>query len=206
MTVRLRTADGLLLEARWDDPDDEAMGTLVFCHPHPLDGGTMNAPLMKKVTASLVASRWRVLRFNFRGVGASQGVWGGGSGEVQDVAAAVELAREGGGWIGVTGWSFGATTSLRWLIENQSGMPWVGIAPGLRSYRGAEVPDPSQVPEGSRLIVIGDRDQFTTVEKAEEYAAAMSARIEVLPGSDHFFYFREERVASVVSDFFAAVL
>lgn len=200
----IRTTGGLSLEARWDDAADPAGVVVVLCHPHPLDGGTMNAPLMQRVTASLNNAGLHVLRFNFRGVGASEGAWGMGAAEMQDVAAAVEAAQlafpKAG--IGVAGWSFGATTSLRWQIETGSELPWVGIAPGIHSYRGSEVPEIDRVAPADRLIIFGDRDQFADRDAMEAFATRLGAAIEVLRGSDHFFYNREEVVGSLVAGHF----
>lgn len=198
------TADGVLLEERWDRPAATPAGCVVFCHPHPLDGGTMNAPLMQGVTRVLVSSGLAVLRFNFRGVGASQGTWGGGDGEVTDVAAAVETAAAGdaGRLRGITGWSFGATTSLRWQAETGSTLAWAGIAPGIRPYRGAAPPDVTRLAAAARLIVHGDRDQFANANDITQYAAAIGARLELLAGSDHFFHFREQVVGALVAAHF----
>lgn len=198
---RIETSDGLALEARWDDAAGDAVGVVVFCHPHPLDGGSMWNPLMEKVTAVLTGAGLHVLRFNFRGVGSSEGGWQRGLGERQDVAAAVTaagLAFEDLP-VGLAGWSFGASTSLAWQAETGSTLPWAGIAPGIRSYRGSEPPDPAALAPADRLIVIGDRDQFAPLEKMEVYAATMGAHLEVLAGSDHFFWFREARVGSIVA-------
>jgi alpha/beta superfamily hydrolase len=196
------TADGVRLEGRWDVPDTGPAGCVVFCHPHPLDGGTMNAPLMRGVTRVLVASGLAVLRFNFRGVGESQGTWGGGSGEVNDVAAAVQLASQDHPEPGVAGWSFGATTSLRWQAETGSTLRWAGIAPGIRPYRGAAPPDVSRLAAAPRLIVQGDRDQFAAPEEMAAYAASFGARLEMLAGSDHFFHFREQVVGGLLARHF----
>ncbi len=197
----IRTTDGLSLEAQWSDADDPADSVVVLCHPHPLDGGTMNAPLLRTVTESLTGAGFEVLRFNFRGVGSSEGAWGEGVAETQDVAAAVEAAKLAFPELplGIAGWSFGATTSLSWQAETGSDLPWVGIAPGIGTYRGSVVPDPARLKPANRLIIIGDRDQFASVEAMDRFAAETSARLEVLAGSDHFFHFRGEIVGSLVA-------
>lgn len=202
--TRIATGDGLTLEARWDDARSPAVGAVVFCHPHPLDGGTMTTPLMNKVTDTLVLAGLHVLRFNFRGVGTSEGAWDRGVGEMQDVAAAVtaaELAFEDLP-LGLTGWSFGASVSLAWQQQTDSTLPWAGIAPGIRSYRGATPVDPGDLRPAARLIVMGDRDQFATLEEMRRYAADLGARIEVLEGSDHFFWFKEHEVGSLLAAHF----
>jgi len=202
----IQTSDGLSLEARWDDADDPKGIVVVLCHPHPLDGGTMNVPLLQTVTGSLRAAGIHVLRFNFRGVGASEGAWGKGTAETRDVAAAVEAADLAfpDHRIGIAGWSFGATTSLRWQIDSGSELPWVGIAPGIRPYRDSTAPDPTQLYPADRLIIIGDRDQFSSLHAMEQFAHRANAQLEVLRGSDHFFYHREELVGSLVAGHFAA--
>ena len=198
------TTDGLRLEAEWASPEDP-LNALVLCHPHPLHGGTMNAPLMRSLTRVLVKSGFAVLRFNFRGVGSSQGSLSGGSAAVADVAAAVAAARRSHPNLplGLAGWSFGATTSLRWQSEHQSTLPWAGVAPAVRPYPGVEPPDPSRLEPARRLIIIGDRDQFASVEEIETYGAALDARVEVIAGSDHFFIFREKRLGELLSAHFA---
>jgi alpha/beta superfamily hydrolase len=198
---RIFTADGLLLEARWDLPADDAAGVAVLCHPHPLQGGTMTAPLMGAVCRSLVDRRFAVLRFNFRGVGRSEGTWGGGEAEVGDVAAAVATARDvmPGLPLGVSGWSFGAVASLRWQAADGSRIPWAGIAPPLRLSSGGPLPDPASLEPAPRLIVLGDRDQFTGVDGARAYAGSIGSDFEVLRGSDHFFAFREDTVGGLVA-------
>ena len=200
----ITTADGVELEGIWTTPDSEPVGTVVLCHPHPLDGGTMTTPLIRTVAATLGDAGLVVLRFNFRGVGASQGTWGGGSGEILDVAAAVELAASTHPSlpIGVAGWSFGATVSLAWQAESGSSLPWVGIAPGIRPYRGSLPPDLALLVPARRRIVIGDRDQFATVVDIEHFAIRCHAEVTVLPGSDHFFLYRERKVGEVVAAHF----
>jgi uncharacterized protein len=78
---KLRSADGLRLESLLWTPDEPRAG-LVFCHPHPQMGGTMNAPLLEAVAKELVGKDWAVLRFNFRGIGESEGEATTGGAEV----------------------------------------------------------------------------------------------------------------------------
>ncbi len=198
----IKTIDGLALEARWEEAGNSAVAVAVLCHPHPLEGGAMNAPLLDEIARSLTPASIHVLRFNFRGVGFSEGTWGNGVGQTDDAAAAVRAAgiafpdlR-----LGIAGWSFGATTSLHWQIETGSTLPWVGVAPGIGSCHGSEVPEVSRLESADRLIIIGDRDQFATVDSIQAFAIEANARLEVLPNSDHFFYFREETVGSLVAE------
>ena len=160
--------DDIRLAGRWDVPGDgDPTRVTVFCHPHPLQGGTMEAPLMRAVTAALVDAGHAVLRFNFRGVGDSTGTWGEGIAEQDDVAAAVgAAARTFPGFpLGVAGWSFGAVTSLQWQRRDGSTLPWAGIAPAVRLSTGGGVPSADELPPANRLFILGDRDQFTQIDE-----------------------------------------
>jgi alpha/beta superfamily hydrolase len=161
----------------------------------------MRHPLLHKITKKLVADGFSVLRFNFRGVGNSGGEWGGGDAELHDVTTAMEAARTEGGPAGLGGWSFGAATSLRWLASNGTAMPWVGIAPPVSGQLTLPLPGPGDLAPAPRLFILGDRDQFVTVEELRRYAASVGGEVECLPASDHFFYLREETVAKLVSAF-----
>ncbi|NNL70568.1 MAG: alpha/beta hydrolase [Acidimicrobiia bacterium] len=203
--IRIEPATGPALEARWDRPA-AAAGAVVFCHPHPQHGGTMTAPLMHKVTKGLVEGGLAVLRFNFRGVGLSDGSWDGGIGEIDDVAAAVARAGddEPALPLGLAGWSFGAVTGLAWQARTGDATPYGGIAPPVRTEYAERLPTPGDLAPARRLFILGDRDQFATVDELGDYAAAAGGSLEVLAGSDHFFYFREERVAALLIEHFLA--
>lgn len=203
--TEITTADGLTLEGRWTLPQDgDASRVTVLCHPHPLHGGTMDSPLMRAIAGRLADHGHAVLRFNFRGVRGSEGSWGGGVAEQDDVAAAVGLAARTHPDLplGVAGWSFGAATSLRWQYRDGSTLPWVGIGPPVELRDGGSLPPPGDLPPARRLFIIGDRDQFTTVEDLRAFTDAANARLEVLGGSDHFFHFRERVVADLAAAHF----
>ncbi len=196
----LTTADGVTLEARWDTPP-EATHAVVFCHPHPEHGGTMNVPLMVAVTKALVGQGIAVVRFNFRGVGRSAGSHDDGRGERRDVDAAVSFAagRQPDVAIAVAGWSFGAAVALGWQALTGSALPYIGIAPPLSPGRFAGLPSSGELAPARRTFVFGDRDQFTSIAAARAYARSIGARLEVIKGSDHFFHFREEQVAAIIT-------
>jgi alpha/beta superfamily hydrolase len=191
MTERLRlsTSDGETLEARIDSPDHPRRIT-VFCHPHPLQGGSMNAPLMISVAGRLVDRGHAVLRFNFRGTGSSTGTHDEGTAELKDVSAAVELARGRELPVGIAGWSFGAWTALRWMAETGDVMPYVGIAPKSESL-------PERLPEGPKRIILGTREQVVDADALTRYAVRQSIDLILTPG-DHFFHGRGKRVGNLV--------
>ena len=198
----LHGAGGIGLEARWDLPPDPRGPVVVLCHPHPLYGGTMSVPLLRTVAARLAGAGCPVLRFNFRGVGASGGSWSGGEAEAEDVAAAAAAA---GRRLPPPASGPGG------MVVRRGGRPALA-GPGrrgraVRRHRPAgaartwspPLPPPETLPPARRLFLIGDRDQFTPVEDLSAYAAAAGADLLVLPGSDHFFFGREGRVAEAVA-------
>jgi alpha/beta superfamily hydrolase len=188
------------LEAQWDLPETIERG-VVLCHPHPLHRGTMNVPLLEAIAADLVNRSVAVLRFNFRGVGRSTGVHDGGLAEIDDVAAAVAHAGETYPDLefGVAGWSFGATAALRWHARDRSDHNYVGIAPGIGPNASQRVPEPESLRPAHRTFIIGDRDQLVPTAAVIDYAERARATLHVLKGSDHFFYFREQKVACLLA-------
>jgi uncharacterized protein len=185
------TADGQALEARLDLAVNPT-STVVFCHPHPLDRGTMNAPLMIAVTLRLVERGFSVLRFNFRGTGESTGSHDQGDSERLDVAAAVAAVRGHSQPVSIAGWSFGAAVALNWLADNQETIPYVGIAP---------MPDrlPDVLPTGPKRIILGHREQVIDGEALLAYCRAHTIECVLTPG-DHFFHGRGNRIGDLVAE------
>ncbi len=163
----------------------------------------MTAPLIHRVAKQLVGDGLAVLRFNFRGVGNSTGQWGGGDGEIEDIAAAVAHVSGRLEPVSVAGWSFGAAAALHWQARSRSTIAYVGIAPPVNTVLAPDLPDPPELADARRLFILGDRDQFTSESELRDYAGTIGARVEMIQGSDHFFHFREERVGALMSAFFS---
>lgn len=176
---------------------------VVVCHPHPQFGGDMHYPLVEELSASLAEAGLVTLRFNFRGVGGSQGRYGGGEGEVQDALGAVDFLRAQKefpvGEIFIAGYSFGCWVGLRAAARE-----------GLKKAAGICVPaalfsfDFLKDLKSSLLLVHGTRDQFTPLETVRELASGLAspARVEVIDGGDHFLAGREGEVCRMVINFF----
>jgi alpha/beta superfamily hydrolase len=192
----LRTEDGETLEARWDRPESP-LRVVVFCHPHPLQGGSMMAPLMVAVTTRLVERGFSVLRFNFRGTGESTGTHDEGRAELQDVEAAVAAARAEDLPLHLAGWSFGAGMALRWLAGQEEGIPYSAIAPATGSL-------PTDFPAGPKRIVLGTRDQVVDRAEMQAYAEEHSIDLVLTPG-DHFFHGRGKKIGNLVAQGFESV-
>ncbi len=187
----LTTEDGQTLEARWD-LSGRPHGTVVFCHPDPLDRGTMNAPLMIAVALRLVERGFSVLRFNFRGTGESSGIHDGGDSERLDVAAGVEAARKRGLPVGLAGWSFGAAVGLNWLADNEETIAYTGIAPPPERL-------PDLLPNGPKRMILGHREQVVDADTLLSYCKAHTIECVLTPG-DHFFHGRGSRIGDLVAE------
>lgn len=195
----IRVSSSVELEARWDVPADPELG-VVMCHPHPLRGGSMTVPLLEEITSHLVERAVAVLRFNFRGVGRSGGTHDNGIAEIDDIAAAMDHAQQRFPDLrfGVGGWSFGAAVALRWHARDRYEVNYVGIAPGMGSRSNLRMPEPESLHRVPRTFIIGDRDQLVPPDLVIDYATRAGATLHVLEGADHFFYFRERKVACLV--------
>ena len=114
-------ADGLKLEGALHLPDGATKGTpspgVVVAHPHPQYGGDMDNPVVQALCEAALEAGAAVLRFNFRGVGFSEGKYDEGVGEQRDLAAAVDYLRNvpevDSGRVAVAGYSFGSVVALR---------------------------------------------------------------------------------------------
>lgn len=203
--LRLQTADGLSLEARLESPEHPG-GVFVFCHPHPQMGGTMNAPLLEAVGACLLARGWAVLRFNFRGIGASEGTSSVGLEEVADAEAAVAEARSRFTDLPVAigGWSFGAAVAGRTAAADDDLAAYVAIAPAVAEKPGitAGLPSPTEVRLAMpALVVIGANDELVDTAEARSWAEAVGAHYVELKGANHFFWAKYDALTEVVCDF-----
>ncbi|MFP5352147.1 MAG: alpha/beta hydrolase [Actinomycetota bacterium] len=203
--LRFASGDGFSLEGEIDAPEDPK-ATLVICHPHPKMGGTMNAPLLLAVRDDMLARGWAVLRFNFRGIGASEGEPSTGIEEVADADGAIAEAsrRYPGIPVALAGWSFGAAVALRALSAHPEVLGCAAIAPAIKPKPGitAGAPDPGSFePEGDVLLVGAANDDLVSPGDARAWASATGARYEEVKGANHFFWARYEPLTKLVGDF-----
>ena len=207
-TPELRSTDGLELEAELWIPDEPRAG-LVFCHPHPQMGGTMNAPLLVTISEELVQRDWIVLRFNFRGIGESEGEPSTGSAEIADAEGAVELmrARFPDLQIAIAGWSFGAAVATRVAAADSGLAALVAIAPAVKEKPGITDGLPSAERIGlaiPTLIVCAGNDDLVDIEDCRSWAETAQTEFHAMPGANHFFWNKYEKLAGVVAEFLDA--
>ncbi|MFZ0676128.1 alpha/beta hydrolase [Candidatus Binatus sp.] len=185
--VTFQSGDSML-EGLLANPGGGAPAAVV-CHPHPLYGGSMHNNVVEAILAALWQAGYATLRFNFRGVGASEGEHDGGPGEVDDAVAAMTflLAQPGVGKEGaaMTGYSFGAMVALSAGYERDEIGRIVVVALPL-AMADARIPDGASKPI---LLVSGDRDSYSPVAGLQSLKSKIgdSARLEIIADADHFF-------------------
>jgi len=159
---------------------DRSLAAAVLCHPHPQYGGSMHDPVLAAVETALLAASTATLRFNFRGVGGSDGSYSGGEGELADLQAVVAWLREchQPSRLLLAGYSFGAA------------VVWRGL-PGLKPDRVLLLAPPVSVMDfepGAPGIPVdvfaGDRDDYVD---ADGLKVLSGASVHMLSGADHFF-------------------
>ncbi len=189
------------LEGLWKEASGERRGSAVFAHPHPLHGGTMHNKVVYRAVQALTRSGFASLRFNFRGVGTSQGRYDAGRGEVEDFRAAMdEAAREGGLPLVAGGFSFGSAVGLKAIAQDPRVAAFIALGLPLATELGRLVPRPG-VPA---LYVAGERDAFGPPEDLERFVAG-TGTVVVVPGAGHFFESRLESLGGVIEEFLSAL-
>ena len=185
------------LEATLRIPDREPRGIAVVSHPLPTHGGTMRNPIIAAIARAVAGAGLYALRFNFRGVGDSAGEWTGGIAETEDLDLAIAEARAlaPGLPLALSGFSFGALTTLRWLASGGTADAIALVGVPLRSV-AFQAQDLPPVPDGT-FIVAAELDQFGSA--AELRAAYPRVNIVTVPGVDHFFGRRHNEVGALVA-------
>ena len=201
-----RSRDGLSIEAELDESPDAEAG-LVLCHPHPKMGGTMNAPLLLAIRDELVARDWSVLRFNFRGIGNSEGTSSTGEAEVADARGAVSAMRARSIPIAIAGWSFGAAVAIRTAAQEDDLIGCVAIAPAIDEKPEVTEGVPADVSLSiPTLVVVGANDEQISVPRCREWAEHQEATFNEVPGGNHFFWAKYDDVSALIADWLGALV
>ena len=162
---------------------------VVISHPHPRMGGSMHNNVVEALVEVFFENNFSTLRFNFRGVGRSDGVYDEGRGEQEDlIAAAAFLANEGKKKIVLAGYSFGAWITTRAMKRDPDISDVVLVSPPIDFLDF----DWSGLAGRIGLVVCGDRDQFCSLESLKRLVDILACRLELVRGADHFYFMKEQ--------------
>lgn len=170
---------------------------VVITHPHPLYGGNMHNSVVETISRAYEEKGFTTLRFNFRGVGASQGKYDHGRGERTDVKAAITYLKELGIMnADLAGYSFGTWVSAGIGSEYDSVRRMVMVSPPMAflDFSGIEPAYSLQ------LIISGQEDEIAPVETIRKWLSGKEDRVrmEVIAGADHFFSGHLEELAFIL--------
>ncbi len=186
------------LEGLRKEPESARAGSAVFAHPHPLHGGTMHNKVVFRAARTLARHGYGVLRFNFRGVGLSQGRFDSGRGETGDFRAALDEAeRRGGNPLVAGGFSFGSAAALRAIPGDPRVAAFIGVGVALASEAGAAALPRPRVPA---LFVSGSNDSICPPQMLAAWAQD-SGRVVEIPGADHFLEGKLDLLESAIASF-----
>ena len=176
---------------------------MLVCHPHPMLGGNMENPVVTTICRAAVDEGLASFRFNFRGVGESEGDFDNGEGEQRDVRSALDVLRRWPGLdskrLAVAGYSFGASVVLNTMGKLKAVRCFALIAPSISSASGEKAGRDKR----PRLFVVGQRDGLVPSVELQRSLDGMRspANLFEVPGADHGLVGHEMAVARRVIEF-----
>jgi alpha/beta superfamily hydrolase len=182
------------IEVAVEEPNGTLAGVAVLCHPHPVHGGTMDNKVVQTLARAFVQLGYRAVRFNFRGVGASQGQWDEGQGEVEDAMAVVNAFRDDTLPLALAGFSFGGYVASRIasrLGETGSPVRLVLVGPATSTFDMPHVAP-------NTLVIHGEADDVVPLQATFDWARPQQLPVVVLPGVGHFFHGQLTRLRDLV--------
>ena len=180
------------LEGRFSPGPRPRAPVAMILHPHPQGGGTMNNAIVLALYKTFVKRGFATLRFNFRGVGKSQGVFDNGIGELSDAASALDWVQSIHPEAEVTwiaGFSFGAWIGMQLLMRRPEIEGFISVAPPANLYDFsflAPCPSSGLIVHGDRDAVVPAKDVTGLVEKLKTQKGIIIDQ-KVIPGANHFF-------------------
>jgi alpha/beta superfamily hydrolase len=191
-------ADGLKIEGLFEDLEGE-MG-VVISHPHPLYGGSMHNNVVKAVAHAYREQEYSTLRFNFRGVGLSEGDYDNGNGEKQDVHAALRyLSKLGKTKIDLAGYSFGSWVNALGIDAFKEAERLIMVSPPVSFIDFSFL----QYSPKIELVICGSRDEIAEYKKVEMMLPLWNreATFRVIEGADHFYLGYEDEIKRIIGEF-----
>jgi len=195
------------LEGAWHLPETASpTPAVVVCHPHPLYGGSMDNNVVEAICQALAEQSIAAFRFNFRGVGRSEGTFGDGIAEQEDIKSALSMAASTSGIdpekIGLTGYSFGAGVAAPAAAQDSRVKLLALVSPALSDPDWAQLKH-YKIP---RFLISGEHDFVIPAAQFRQHLndTAEPKQGEVIPGADHFWQGYEDELSRKVAQFFVA--
>ncbi len=185
------------------EPDLSPRGIAVIAHPHPLFGGTMDNKIVHTLFNTVLGLGFISVKFNFRGVGKSDGVHDEGVGEIEDVVSITHYIQNhftmqhGEQALLLAGFSFGGAIQAHaaQLLKPQH---LVLVAPSVERLNAPAVVDHAK----NTLIIHGDQDDVVSLQSVLDWATPQSQAVVIVPDAEHFFHGRLADIKQVVLDAF----
>jgi len=204
------TGSGPVLEGYLELPDlPPPLPAVLLCHPHPLYGGNMSNNVVMSVGSKLNEDGFAVLRFNFRGVGRSEGFFDDGVGEVEDARAALAFLSEreeiDPGRLGILGYSYGGKIGFSMGVREERAKVLAGVSP-------IHVPGVLMGCSKPKLIICGTDDDVidlpSIIQEVEQAGGPETLNLEmkIIDGADHFWWGDEKQLGELAAGFFARFL
>ncbi len=199
------------LEGRYQHNREPNAPIALILHPHPEHGGSMSNRVVYTLYHGFARRGFSVLRFNFRGVGRSQGTFDRGEGELSDAASALDWlqgynANASACW--VAGFSFGAWISMQLLMRRPEITSFVSVSPPANQYDFTFLaPCPS-----SGLVIHGGDDKVVPEASVAKLIAKLTNQRDIIidyrivPGTDHFFHNRQDDLTTHLEDHLAKAM
>jgi len=175
------------LEIALNIPATAARGIALVAHPNPQQGGTMDNKVAQTLARTFAALGYVSIRFNFRGIGASEGVFDNGVGETEDALAALAHAQREFAAVAATppvlaGFSFGAYVQTL-VAHRVSAERMVLVGPAIKRF-------PVEVVPPGTIVIHGEQDDVVPLADVFDWARPQNLPVVVFPGCGHFFHGR----------------
>ena len=191
------------IEIAVDAPTGSPVGVAVLAHPHPLFGGTLDNKVVQTMARAFVQAGWTTVRFNFRGVGQTEGVHDEGRGELDDFLAVVEhvapLAQAAGTRLALAGFSFGAYVTTHAFARLHPQRPVFRLVlVGTSVSRASAAPIAADA-HPITLVIHGEHDDTVLLADVMDWARPQALPVTVVPGGGHFFHGQLPLLKSLVA-------